>query len=121
MRMIQLRTGGFALSRRYESCKPTHGARRESTLPNPTRDSKRCLISLESAMFDRQNKMGRLLLATATLILLFGVNRVSGQQSGAGSQPAYLNPSLPIDQRVDDRSEERRIGKECRSRWSPYH
>ena len=53
-------------------------------------------------MFDRQNKMGRLLLATATLILLFGVNRVSGQQSGAGSQPAYLNPSLPIDQRVDD-------------------
>ena len=23
--------------------------------------------------------------------------------------------------RVDDRSEERRVGKECRSRWSPYH
>ena len=22
---------------------------------------------------------------------------------------------------VDDRSEERRVGKECRSRWSPYH
>ena len=21
----------------------------------------------------------------------------------------------------DDRSEERRVGKECRSRWSPYH
>src|SRR2546427_4069030 len=28
-----------------------------------------------------------------------------------------------IDQRrtVDERSEERRVGKECRSRWSPYH
>ena len=27
------------------------------------------------------------------------------------------------DQKVltDDRSEERRVGKECRSRWSPYH
>ena len=25
---------------------------------------------------------------------------------------------LEIDQ---DRSEERRVGKECRSRWSPYH
>ena len=22
---------------------------------------------------------------------------------------------------VTDRSEERRVGKECRSRWSPYH
>ena len=25
------------------------------------------------------------------------------------------------DTMVDDRSEERRVGKECRSRWSPYH
>src|ERR1039457_6134240 len=24
-------------------------------------------------------------------------------------------------QAADDRSEERRVGKECRSRWSPYH
>ena len=23
--------------------------------------------------------------------------------------------------RTDKRSEERRVGKECRSRWSPYH
>ena len=22
---------------------------------------------------------------------------------------------------ISDRSEERRVGKECRSRWSPYH
>ena len=26
--------------------------------------------------------------------------------------------ALPI---FEDRSEERRVGKECRSRWSPYH
>ena len=26
-----------------------------------------------------------------------------------------------IEQRAYDRSEERRVGKECRSRWSPYH
>src|ERR1051326_1007399 len=25
------------------------------------------------------------------------------------------------NQKQDDRSEERRVGKECRSRWSPYH
>ena len=26
-----------------------------------------------------------------------------------------------VKQAVLDRSEERRVGKECRSRWSPYH
>ena len=26
-----------------------------------------------------------------------------------------------LGQRAADRSEERRVGKECRSRWSPYH
>ena len=25
------------------------------------------------------------------------------------------------DQAIRSRSEERRVGKECRSRWSPYH
>src|SRR3712207_7616818 len=28
---------------------------------------------------------------------------------------------LPTDLPVGERSEERRVGKECRSRWSPYH
>ena len=27
----------------------------------------------------------------------------------------------PQDKKTDARSEERRVGKECRSRWSPYH
>ena len=27
----------------------------------------------------------------------------------------------PDDYAVNERSEERRVGKECRSRWSPYH
>ena len=28
----------------------------------------------------------------------------------------------PVKDKIqDDRSEERRVGKECRSRWSPYH
>ena len=29
--------------------------------------------------------------------------------------------SLLVSSRVVRRSEERRVGKECRSRWSPYH
>ena len=29
--------------------------------------------------------------------------------------------TISQDDDIDDRSEERRVGKECRSRWSPYH
>ena len=39
--------------------------------------------------------------------------RISGQLEELGYVPADI-----LD---DARSEERRVGKECRSRWSPYH
>src|SRR2546430_12332150 len=40
----------------------------------------------------------------------------------AGEFPAYLADIRPAsDDFLADRSEERRVGKECRSRWSPYH
>src|SRR5260370_27079023 len=32
-----------------------------------------------------------------------------------------LDPAMVVVSREPDRSEERRVGKECRSRWSPYH
>ena len=32
-----------------------------------------------------------------------------------------LSRKITVDVRGDVRSEERRVGKECRSRWSPYH
>ena len=28
---------------------------------------------------------------------------------------------MPPVEELENRSEERRVGKECRSRWSPYH
>src|SRR3712207_8299335 len=31
------------------------------------------------------------------------------------------NPQKRAQYDADSRSEERRVGKECRSRWSPYH
>ena len=34
---------------------------------------------------------------------------------------AALMRALKLDYCAADRSEERRVGKECRSRWSPYH
>src|SRR3712207_8262587 len=35
---------------------------------------------------------------------------------GPGCTPSYVRSLTP-----SSRSEERRVGKECRSRWSPYH
>ncbi len=32
-----------------------------------------------------------------------------------------LNVRAKISGDIGERSEERRVGKECRSRWSPYH
>ena len=42
--------------------------------------------------------------------------------STGGTQKFIEELGLPCDA-VEDltRSEERRVGKECRSRWSPYH
>src|SRR2546423_13838840 len=39
----------------------------------------------------------------------------SGMSSHPGLMSGYFNNM------VSSRSEERRVGKECRSRWSPYH
>ena len=33
----------------------------------------------------------------------------------------YDKPTANIILNGENRSEERRVGKECRSRWSPYH
>src|SRR2546430_7665020 len=46
-------------------------------------------------------------------------------ESSSARPPAegFSPPSHPVGERVrrNVRSEERRVGKECRSRWSPYH
>jgi len=39
-----------------------------------------------------------------------------------GRTPETITAKRPMkDGVIADRSEERRVGKECRSRWSPYH
>ena len=40
---------------------------------------------------------------------------------GSKSDLPEQTPQLAARFTVVDRSEERRVGKECRSRWSPYH
>src|SRR2546429_6699803 len=44
--------------------------------------------------------------------------------AGQYSMHTYFSHSIPNyskNQKAAKRSEERRVGKECRSRWSPYH
>ena len=51
-----------------------------------------------------------------------GENVVILDNLSKGYKEAVLYGELVIGDTADkDRSEERRVGKECRSRWSPYH
>src|SRR5256886_15399071 len=63
---------------------------------------------------------------------VFAQDRLAPVRSSASIALACKNPVLrpdvgttfsPLRQSVREsrRSEERRVGKECRSRWSPYH
>ena len=45
---------------------------------------------------------------------------------GREGEAENLHSPAPVEggnvvTKLSDRSEERRVGKECRSRWSPYH
>src|SRR5690348_17607792 len=69
--------------------------------------------------------------------LLAGLARDADRDAVAGRRPAVGNGPVPVEkcevavvaalagvavgQLLEVRSEERRVGKECRSRWSPYH
>src|SRR2546430_4088432 len=49
-----------------------------------------------------------------------GDERDRGQRP-EGDRGATPSVAAEVDEAGDPRSEERRVGKECRSRWSPYH
>ena len=55
---------------------------------------------------------------TAEVILGGKVIKLGGYESEEYLQKvsSYINNKI-----TEFRSEERRVGKECRSRWSPYH
>ena len=62
-----------------------------------------------------------------SIVILSKVNqfsrlRIGVEIFGSTHSPRYIKSANILSQFViDDRSEERRVGKECRSRWSPYH
>ena len=70
------------------------------------------------------------LLSTMLLLTAMGYSQVAINNDGSNpdssamldvksTSKGFLPPRMTTAER--DRSEERRVGKECRSRWSPYH
>ena len=55
------------------------------------------------------------------IIKEIGSNYVVIENNGLGYQVYVGNPYVYRENLEYTRSEERRVGKECRSRWSPYH
>ena len=50
-----------------------------------------------------------------------GISNEVNWHGGGGYRFYELADPLLVKSPVAERSEERRVGKECRSRWSPYH
>src|SRR5256885_17197524 len=56
----------------------------------------------------------------STLLISAGMQPLMPFFLGLEEPPAPLVTTVQKVFRTPDRSEERRVGKECRSRWSPY-
>ena len=63
--------------------------------------------------------MGMALSIPAVLYLLLPPKLRNETEWTQAGDTAKMVPNSPVE--MVFRSEERRVGKECRSRWSPYH
>jgi len=80
-------------------------------------------------MLIQEDKQPALFVATATAGDEEMANRIAAHRANRPANWQTLEASLKIGQAIQKtpplpwvlRSEERRVGKECRSRWSPYH
>src|SRR3989449_11751013 len=82
--------------------------------------------TLRSArMKTRLPRSGTSLMGLKRTALLRVHQRHGGVEHAVGEAPLVVVPGADFHQRAlahpGQRSEERRVGKECRSRWSPYH
>src|SRR2546422_9369889 len=100
---------------------------RSTLFPYTTLFRSRPLLHERLEVLDRRRLLGRPDHYPCVLPLLaFGVRQDAAQDvAGLEGTDVLGGERLAIRrvrrEREDARSEERRVGKECRSRWSPYH
>src|ERR1035441_2655081 len=71
--------------------------------------------SSENTHYSKLNQINRANVSTLTLAWSYD----SGERGGLQTSPIIVDGVLYAY--TPQKSEERRVGKECRSRWSPYH
>src|SRR2546429_8527530 len=79
----------------------------------PVHDKKKCRVALSLPKPDKKGQ------ATSPAPRRFAFGPGLFSEPLALPRPPWHAPAFP--QLAFPRSEERRVGKECRSRWSPYH
>ena len=74
-----------------------------------------------------ENRDEALPVQQGTTVAMFGRAMIDYTRGGGGSGATNVDytrnilQGMQIKEEEGKRSEERRVGKECRSRWSPYH
>src|SRR2546425_13214812 len=75
-------------------------------------------------------KTGQILALAGCDLLTIAPDLLENLSKTEGETTRKLSPNMPTEEKITlnektfrwmHRSEERRVGKECRSRWSPYH
>ena len=79
----------------------------------------RVILSEQPLMFLRDQKGAAFLLLDKGKAFPGGMEKVAATTAAAGGEAAGAKAKVKYTDHW--RSEERRVGKECRSRWSPYH
>ena len=102
------------------------------------------LVALFAVMFGYSGRVTKLLRKSTLFVMIFFhiqlivgfvmligtsefLNTIKAVGMGKIMKDAYLrqsfveHPTSMLIAAIQLRSEERRVGKECRSRWSPYH
>src|SRR2546427_4472713 len=98
------------------------GLELEAVEPGEARDAYRRALELDAHHADAHVNLGRLLHEQGLVQEAERHYRLALQERPEHATAAFnLGIALEDLDRPTDRSEERRVGKECRSRWSPYH
>src|SRR6185437_16625894 len=75
---------------------------------------------LRQALGTQTAPTNQVLIGLALVLTFFVMQPVVADVQKIAVDPLQ-NGSITTMQAIDRGSEERRVGKECRSRWSPYH